>query len=124
MSWLTNNLNFGATPGLFLHARKNRKRPTKAEHLLWCRLRNRKLHGFKFRRQHPIKHFIADFFCAELKLVIEVDGGYHMERSQLEYDGGRTFELNELGIKTIRFSNEQLVNDLEGVLAEIITHLK
>ena len=123
MSWITDILNFGAKPQLFYYARRNREKTTEAEELLWYRIRNRKLHGFKFRRQHPIKDFIADFFCAERKLVIEIDGYYHSEKSQQEYDNGRTFELMELGITTIRFSNEEIVKDIEGVLKEISAYL-
>ena len=93
---MADNLHKGADPKLFYYARLNRIVQTEAEKILWHCLRNRKLKGFKFRRQHPIAHFIADFFCLESNLVIEIDGPYHDEREQQEYDEGRTFELSEL----------------------------
>ena len=83
-----------------------------------------KTQGFKFRRQHPIAHFIADFFCLESNLVIEIDGSYHDEREQQEYDEGRTFELEEINVKVLRFTNEEVIRDTEFVLNEILNHLK
>jgi very-short-patch-repair endonuclease len=103
------NLHKGADSKLFYFARQNRQTLTEAEKILWKCLRNRKLRGFKFRRQHPIEHFIADFFCLEYGLVVEVDGGYHNESEQKKYDEGRTFELRELKVKVIRFTNEEVI---------------
>jgi very-short-patch-repair endonuclease len=99
------NLHKGADPKLFYYARQNRQMLTDAEKILWECLRNRRLKGFKFRRQHPIADFIADFFCLECNLVVEVDGDYHNERDQKEYDEGRTYDLSELKVKVIRFTN-------------------
>jgi len=121
---MADNLHKGADPKLFYYARLNRKVQTEAEKILWHCLRNRKLQGFKFRRQHPIAHFIADFFCLESNLVIEIDGSYHDEREQQEYDEGRTFELEEINVKVLRFTNEEVIRDTEFVLKEILNHLK
>ena len=121
---MADNLHKGADPKLFYYARLNRKVQTEAEKILWHCLRNRKLQGFKFWRQHPIAHFIADFFCLESNLVIEIDGSYHDEREQQEYDEGRTFELEEINVKVLRFTNEEVIRDTEFVLKEILNHLK
>jgi len=121
---VADNLHKGADPKLFYYARLNRKVQTEAEKILWHCLRNRKLQGFKFWRQHPIAHFIADFFCLESNLVIEIDGSYHDEREQQEYDEGRTFELEEINVKVLRFTNEEVIRDTEFVLKEILNHLK
>ncbi|MDN5205575.1 endonuclease domain-containing protein [Fulvivirgaceae bacterium BMA10] len=108
---------------LYQFARENRKNPTEAENALWQRLRNRQLKGSKFRRQHPMDDFIADFYCMEYKLIIEVDGGYHLSKSQREYDQSRSLKLENLGIKTIRFTNEQVLQEIDMVLDEIAKHL-
>jgi len=92
---------------------------TDAETILWQQLRNRKLAGFKFRRQQPIEHYIADFFCFECRLVVEVDGAYHDEPDQKAYDEARTMRLKELNISVIRFSNHDVMQNTEQVLEEI-----
>lgn len=96
---------------------------TNAEKVLWDRLRNRRLKGYKFRRQHPIGNFIADFFCLECNLIVEVDGEYHNEESQSQYDEGRTFELNEFSVKVVRFTNKEVIDKIDFVLKEIESHL-
>ena len=90
-----------------------------AEKILWSCLRNRKLNGFKFRRQHPIADFIADFYCLECNLIVEVDGAYHHSIEQRQYDEGRTFELSEFKIKVIRFTNQEVIEHIDFVLTEI-----
>jgi len=72
--------------------------------------------GVRFKRQHPILYFIADFYCHKAKLIIEVDGGYHNLPEQYMYDMNRDEELDEFGLKVIRFTNEQVFNDIENVL--------
>lgn len=121
---MEDNLHKGADPRLFHFARLNRQVQTEAEKILWSCLRNRNLNGFKFRRQHPISDFIADFFCLECNLVVEVDGEYHNEREQKQYDEGRTYELNELNVKVIRFTNREVLKNIDFVLKEISKHLK
>jgi very-short-patch-repair endonuclease len=102
-----------------------RKRATYEENMLWIRLRNRKLNNVKYYRQYPIffdmygteTFIIADFLTYEKKLVIEIDGGYH-ER-QKEYDNLRTYIINCMGYKVIRFKNEVIKQDIELVLKSI-----
>ena len=98
-----------------------RKNQTKEEELLWFYLRNKKL-GAKFRRQVSIGAFIADFFCAEKLLSIELDGSQHLENK--EYDKERENYFNSLNIKTVRFWNNEVSNkNMENVLAKIKTFL-
>ena len=96
-----------------------RKNHTASEDLLWQNLRGRKLGGHKFRRQHPVAGFIADFYCHETKLVIELDGKIHNLSEQKEYDGGRTHDLKEHGLRVIRFTNEEVERNILMVLEEI-----
>ena len=99
-------------------ARNLRRQMTPAERALWMRLRNNQLDGWHFRRQHPVGSFIVDFFCAKAKLVIEVDGPIH--RQQQTYDAERTSLLEHLkGYRVLRFTNDQVINDIENVLKEI-----
>nr|MCU4177914.1 endonuclease domain-containing protein [Marinilabiliaceae bacterium N1Y90] len=90
------NLYYGASQEIKSRAKLLRKDITLPEKLLWNKLRDRQLAGLKFRRQHPIDLFIADFYCHEKRLVVEVDGEIH--EYQKEYDEGRTAELERLGI--------------------------
>jgi len=116
---------YGAQFELFERARKLRQVETNAEKILWERLRNRKLKGFKFRRQHPIAYFIADFYCHEARLVIEIDGGVHNIHPQKECDEDRTAILQSFGIKVVRFTNKEIERALESVLkkiADILPH--
>ncbi len=101
-----------------IQARELRQRMTPSENKLWSTLRGRQIEGLKFRRQHPIGPYIVDFFCAKHRLVIEIDGAIH--DCQLQADEQRTAELVVRGYKVIRFSNEEIENNLGGVL-EIIS---
>ena len=116
------NLTWTAKPGIFENAKELRKSMTEAEEILWKHLRNNKLNGLKFRRQHPLDIFIADFYCHQRKLIIELDGGIHDTLEQKEYDEGRTFELEEKGFTILRFRNEEVINDIENVLYKILNH--
>ncbi len=100
------------------HAKENRQNPTDAENVLWEALRNKQL-GDKFRRQHVIGDFIADFISLSSKLVIEVDGEYHNEPEQIEADRLRTKFLNETGFTVLRFTNEEVLGNIEDVLTKI-----
>ena len=101
------------------YAKKNRQNQTKAEKLLWERLRDRKIQNLKFRRQHPIEGYIADFVCLEKKLVVEVDGGYHDEEDQRKTDEFRTKTLQKNGYRLIRFANDDVIEKMNWVLEEI-----
>ncbi|NET17144.1 MAG: endonuclease domain-containing protein [Okeania sp. SIO1H6] len=107
----------GTTPEIEQAARKLRNNLTPAEARLWSALRNKQLEGLRFRCQHPVGNFILDFYCPSCKLAVEVDGEIHA--SQTEYDNARTSKLAEYGCKVLRFKNEQVINDLPKVLAEI-----
>jgi 5-methyltetrahydrofolate--homocysteine methyltransferase len=100
-------------------ARDLRKNQTEAERILWANLRGDKLDGLSFRRQHIIGHYIADFVCLSAKLVIEVDGAIHQLPEIKDNDEHRTEVLNALGFEVIRFTNEQVISNLEGTLATI-----
>ncbi|TBN06657.1 DUF559 domain-containing protein [Hyunsoonleella flava] len=102
---------------------ENKKHATEAERALWESLRGKKL-DHKFRRQHIIDEFIVDFVCLDKNLAIEVDGGYHTTIEQKEADELRTKILNEIGFKVIRFTNEQVLGDIDNVLSYIEQELK
>lgn len=102
----------------FDNAKEMRKTPTEAEELLWQNLRNRQT-GYKFRRQHPIENYIADFVCLDVWLIVEVDGGYHTSIEQKENDSNRDTFLKELGFTTLRFSNEEVLHNLNIVIKTI-----
>jgi len=112
-------LHLGAGKASFHLARSLRKPMTEAEIVLWNELKNRKLDGLKFRRQHPLHYYVADFYCHEKRLIIEVDGGIHNNPDVKEHDENRSAELDRLGIMVIRFTNEQVLNTLSEVIQEI-----
>jgi very-short-patch-repair endonuclease len=104
-------------------ARSLRHEATSAEKVLWQVLRDRRLAGVKFRRQHPFDHFILDFFCVEHQLAIEIDGGVHSEIGQQSYDEARTEFLQDRGVRVVRFRNEEVLNNLDGVVKAILDAL-
>jgi very-short-patch-repair endonuclease len=110
---------YGSKGDLFANARQLRNHETESEKELWARLSKSQLHGYRFKRQHPISKYIADFYCHRVKLVIEVDGGYHETNDQRMYDKRRTQALNELGIKVLRFTNRDVTERLDWVVQEI-----
>ena len=107
---------------LIKHARNLRTNQTDAETRLWQHLRNRGLNGHKFRRQVAIDPFIADFLCAEAKLIVELDGGQH--DANAEADARRTAYLEHLGYRVLRFWNNDVLTNTEGVLEVIMEALK
>ena len=110
---------FNAKPQIFYAARKLRKKMTTAEKILWRELRGRKLNSLYFRRQHPISSFVVDFYCHEKRLVIELDGKVHNRNEIKERDISRTFELERFGLRVIRFTNEEVIKQLDNVIEEI-----
>jgi len=110
------------TPAAQAHARTLRRELTDAERALWQRLRDRSVAGAKFRRQHPIGPFIGDFCCVESHLIVEIDGGQHADRSQVDEE--RTRFLSERGYRVIRFWNHEVLQHLDGVLERIEAKLK
>lgn len=113
------NMYFGAKPDVFILAKENRKNPTVAEKVLWNILRKYRNEGFIFRQQHPIFIFIADFYCHRIKLVVEVDGGVHLDEEAKEHDDGRTGVMERFGIKVIRFTNDQVLSNKDKVINQI-----
>lgn len=109
----------GATKGTFIKAQILRENMTEAEKKLWDKLSKNKLKGYKFRRQHPILYYIADFYCHEVRLIIEIDGGYHNTEEQDTKDKERTEDLKSNGLTVIRFKNESILNKIEDVIKQI-----
>jgi len=104
------------------HVHQLRSSPTDAEIRLWSRLRRKQRDGFRFRRQQPIGHYIVDFFCPAAKLVIEVDGGQH---AALENDDARrTHWLEARGYRVVRFWNNDVLGNTDGVILAILESLR
>lgn len=101
-----------------------RKDLTTPENIVWQRIRARQLNGYKFRRQYGIGDYIVDFYCAEQRLIIEIDGDSHYEECQIIYDEIRTKYLESFNNKVIRFTNNEVMENLEGVLESITSQLK
>ena len=112
------NMHYGASPKLFDLAEELRARMTLAEEILWNVIKINEWH-LKFRRQHPISNYIADFYCHHVKLVIELDGGYHENKEVKIYDVARENSIREFGITVLRFKNEEVFNEIESVLKKI-----
>jgi len=113
------SMYYGAMPFVFKKAKELRKNQTPAESTLWEYLKDSRLCGLKFRRQHPISRYIADFYCHQLKLVIEIDGSIHQLPENKEHDIGRTTELSEFGIEVLRFTNDEVIHNVNSVLSQI-----
>ncbi len=100
-------------------AQEMRRNLTRCEALLWNELKEKKLQNCKFRRQHPVYRYILDFYCHEKKLAIEIDGEIHQNRSN--QDEFRDKYLESVGIKTLRITNEEILQDMDKVLTKIMT---
>lgn len=96
---------------------------TPPEARLWKVIKGKQLKGYKFRRQHSINNYIVDFYCPEAKLIIEVDGKTHLEPTVMQNDIERDDFLNKIGLKVLRITNLEIMNQLELVLKEICKHL-
>lgn len=118
------SMYYNAIPILFQFAKQLRANETDAEKLLWNYLKTINIPKIRFRRQHPILFFIADFYCHKAKLVIELDGNHHNLPIQYLYDQNRDSELKELGLKVIRFTNEEIFHKIEDVLIKIELEIK
>lgn len=110
---------FRAKPGIMESAKLLRNNMTYHEKLLWEKLKGKQICGVRFRRQHPISLFIVDFYCHEARLVVEVDGEIHYDR--IDYDDGRSAEMERFGIKVIRFTNFEVENNIRKVIRRIET---
>jgi very-short-patch-repair endonuclease len=107
------------TPDVIAAARRLRQQPTLAERILWKELSNRQLNGLKFRFQHPVSSFIADFYCPEHRLIIELDGAIHNQ--QTDYDQAHTEKLQQLSYRILRFRNPEITQNLAEVLQKILS---
>ncbi|HYW11976.1 MAG TPA: endonuclease domain-containing protein [Longimicrobium sp.] len=107
----------GTTPELEQAAQAMRREPTAAEAALWGALQKKQVAGLKFRRQHPVGRFVLDFYCASLRLVVEVDGGIH--DAQQDRDAARTEALETHGYRVLRFRNEEVLRNLDDVVRRI-----
>ena len=96
-------------------AKELRKNMTPQERKLWKILRNHQFYNFEIRRQYPIDKYIVDFIWRKKKIIIEIDGGQHNEKETIEYDKKRSFDLNKLGYKVVRFWNNDIDKNIEGV---------
>lgn len=104
-------------PTTLARSRQLRENTSPIEARLWARLRDRRLEGLKFRRQHPVGRYIADFYCAAQNLIVEIDGDTHAD--QIEYDHQRTQWLEANGYRVMRFTNSDVMNNVDGVLEAI-----
>ncbi len=117
---------YGATKPIFASAEELRKNPTEDEKMLWRYLKRNQL-GVRFKRQHPIWMYIADFYCHEIKLVIEVDGSIHNMKEVMEHDVIRQKDIISFGVKVVRFTNKKIRTDIISVvdrIQRIINELK
>lgn len=105
----------GASHLIFENAKQLRKNMTATETALWMHLR-KGVSGYKFRRQHPIGLYIADFYCHKVKLIVEIDGIIHNRKDIQEHDEKRQKDLTELGYTVIRFTNQQVITNVESIL--------
>ncbi len=115
---MVTNMHYGASGIIFQYAETLRKNMTPAEKIIWERVCRNQL-GLRIRRQHPAWKYIADYYCHEVKLIIEVDGEIHSTKESKAYDINRDVTLNEFGIEVIRFSNEQVINEIDYVIDQI-----
>jgi len=117
MNKLNKTMYYGANQAIMEMAKALRKQMTLTESILWNRLNNKKILKVRFRRQHPINNFMADFYYHGVRLVVEIDGEIH--NSRVEHDEGRTAEMERFGIKVIRFRNDEVENNIEYIIQKI-----
>lgn len=118
LTYLPYNLN------LKPFGRKLRRNMTEPERKMWREILSRDQTGFRFNRQKPLLNFIADFYCSKLLLVVEIDGNQHYTKEGKAYDFQRTRAFEEYGIKVIRYSNKEVMENLEGVYLDLMESLK
>jgi very-short-patch-repair endonuclease len=113
-----------AKPSIFRNAHALRIKSTEAEKILWEYLRNKRLEGIKFRRQHPKDNYVLDFFANKLKLLIEIDGPYHQDQSMQFQDMDRDHNLALSNIVILRFTNDQVFDSIDLVVETIRSTIK
>lgn len=115
---MSTSMHYGAPKEIFQIAERLRRDMTETEKLIWEKVSKNQL-GVRIRRQHPIWKFIADFYCHELKLVIEIDGKIHVQPENKAYDISRDIILRDFKIEIIRFTNDEVINNTDRVVQEI-----
>ena len=113
---------FRVDPRILEVARAMRAEQTPAEQKLWWCVRSRRLAGFKFRRQHPVDRYVVDLYCAECRLVVELDGPSHHQEHQKKYDANRTADLERAGCTVVRIPNREVHENIDGVLKFLFDH--
>jgi very-short-patch-repair endonuclease len=117
------NMFFGASKKIFLRALELRNTMTLAEQVLWEELRKKEIYKVRFKRQHPIGIFVVDFYCHKYKLAIEVDGDIHLSEDVMEHDDGRSHDIEKLGIKILRFTNKEVLENTNMVKNRILQEI-
>ena len=105
-------------------SRELRENMTEAERLLWRKIRMKQLNGYQFYRQKPIDDYIVDFYCPKAKFIIEVDGSQHFDGENIENDRIRDEVINGLGLKILRFTNVEVMTDIDGVVENILENMR
>ena len=105
-------------------SRQLRKSMTDAERHLWAKIRMKQLKAYQFYRQKPVGNYIVDFFCPKAKLIIEVDGSQHFVNETIEYDRIRKEYVSSLGLKVLRFTNTEVLTNIEGIIESIIENMQ
>ena len=119
MKYSKKTMHHGAKPSTFANARHLRRHPTSAEEMLWERLRKNQIEGIHFRRQHPFDVYVPDFYANAVKLVIEIDGSIHEEKSVKFSDADRERNLNLFELFILRYSNEEVYKSIDDVVEDI-----
>jgi very-short-patch-repair endonuclease len=114
---------YGANKSIFLRAIQLRNNMTKAEKILWEELKNKEIFKERWKPQHPVDIFVVDFYCHKYKLAIEVDGEIHQNEEIHERDDGREHDIEKLGIKILRFTNQEVFEDIELVKTRILEEI-
>ncbi|MEO9004504.1 MAG: endonuclease domain-containing protein [Ginsengibacter sp.] len=109
---------YGSSPIIFENAKRLRNQPTPSEIVFWNLLKQH-FSNYRFKRQHPVSQYIADFYCHKLKLVIEIDGGIHLSEEAKNNDKLRDEFMRSLSLKIVRFSNEEVCKNSEMVIAKL-----
>jgi very-short-patch-repair endonuclease len=117
------NIFYGANKKIFLRAAELRNNMTAAEIVLWEELRKKEIFNARFKCQHPTDIFVVDFYCHKYKLVIEVDGEIHLRDEVIEHDDGRSHDIEKLGIKILRFTNEEVLENVNEVKRRILQEI-
>jgi len=120
----SDNMWKGASPQIFSNAKKLRENQTEAEEKFWLAVKDNQIEGYKFRRQHPLSIYVVDFYCHALQLVIEIDGEYHLSEEQQILDKQRTADIEFQGLKVVRFTNDEIMSNLEEAIDKIKSHIK